>query len=201
MSQRKTHNISKNPRKSVQNRTASPHSYKCLRACSLQNDLKIKWTTIGSPIAFAGISKIYDHYNKQISKIKIENILSTFPTYTKYTEAKKLNRHNPFFIYYKHQQWQLDLIYISNLKTWNDSISYLLVVMECFSRKIFIATLKTKSTPDTIKSFDDVHMHIGSSPHSIYLDKGCEFNSYAFRNCCKNIIYQLFSQLLIIRLP
>ena len=167
-------------------RGKSSHSIECLDSCMLSHNLKEKWKTIGSPIAFAGISKIYNYYNKQISKKEIEHILSTFPTYTKYKEAKKIKIYNPFLLYYKHQQWQLDLIYISNLREWNDDISYLLVVMECFSRKIFVTPLKTKSTTETVNSFTSVHLYIGCSPNSIYLDKGCEFNSHTFRNYCEN---------------
>ena len=70
-------------------RGASLHSYERLDSCMLRHNLKEKWRTIGSPIAFAGISKIYNYYNKQISKKEIEHILSTFPTYTKYKEAKE----------------------------------------------------------------------------------------------------------------
>jgi len=69
-------------------RRKSSHSIECLDACMLSHSLKEKWKTIGSPIAFAGISKIYNYYNKQISKNEIEQILSTFPTYTKHKEAK-----------------------------------------------------------------------------------------------------------------
>ena len=70
-------------------KSKSSHSYECLDSCMLRHNLKEKWRTIGSPIAFAGISKIYNHYNKQISKKEIEHILSTFPTYTRHKEAKK----------------------------------------------------------------------------------------------------------------
>ena len=70
-------------------RGKSSHSIECLDSCIRSHNLKEKWKTIGSPIAFAGISKIYNYYNKQISKKEIEHILSTVPTYTKYKEAKK----------------------------------------------------------------------------------------------------------------
>ena len=65
------------------------HSYECLDSCMLRHNTKENWRTIGSPIAFAGISKIYNYYNKQISKKEIEHILSTFSTYTRHKEAKK----------------------------------------------------------------------------------------------------------------
>ena len=52
--------------------------------------------------------------------------------------------------------------------------------MECFSRKIFVAPMKTKSTTEMIKKFDDVHSYIGKSPHTLYVDNGVEFNSTFF---------------------
>ena len=41
-----------------------------------------------------------------------------------------------------------------------------------------------KSTQTTIEGFDDIHTHIGSSPVSVYMDRGLEFNSRAFREYC-----------------
>ena len=79
----------KNYNKVNHEKKKSSHSIECLDSCMLRHNLKEKWRTIGSPIAFAGISKIYNYYNKQISKKEIEHIVSTFPTYTRHKEAKK----------------------------------------------------------------------------------------------------------------
>ena len=62
----------------------------------------------------------------------------------------KYRLHNPFFIYYVHQQWQIDVTYISQLQQYNDNISHLLIVMECFSRKIFVGSMKSKSSFDVL---------------------------------------------------
>jgi len=162
---------------------------------NLEFDLRQKWSTLGSPIAYGGISKIYEYYNKEISKNEIERILSTIPSYTKFKQRKKSNLHNPFFIYYRHQQWQIDITYITKLKEYNDDISYLLIVMECFSRKIFVAPMKNKSSKDVVQSFDNIHLYIGQTPHTIYMDKGLEFNSNIFKNYCMEYnITLIFSQ-------
>ena len=161
----------------------------------IEYDLRQKWSTLGSPISFSGISKIYKYYNGNINRKEIERILSTIPTYTKYKQRKKSNLHNPFFIYYVHQQWQIDVTHISKLQEYNDSISHLLIVMECFSRKIFVASMKSKSSVDVLQSFTDIHQYMGKSPYSIYVDKGLEFNSNIFKNYCKeHKIKLIFSQ-------
>ena len=117
----------------------SSHSIECLDSCMLRNNLKEKWGTIGSPIAFNGISKIYNYYNKQISKKEIEHILSTFPTYTKHKETNKIKRYNPFLLYYKHQQWQLHLIYMSILSEWNDDMATFLLLLNVFQEKSLLS--------------------------------------------------------------
>ena len=57
--------------------------------------------------------------------------------------------------------------------------------MECFSRKMFVATMKSKSSADVLHCFTDIHHYIGKSPHTIDIDKGLEFNSSIFKNYCK----------------
>ena len=162
---------------------------------NLENDMREKWTTVDSPIAFSGVSKIYDYYNKDVNKKEIERVLSTIPTYTKYKQRKRSNLNNPFFIYYINQQWQADITFVNNLKEYNDNISFLLVVMECFSRKIFVAPMKTKSTAEVIEKFDNVRSYIDKSPHTLYVDKGSEFNSGSFKDYCKEYnIRVIFSE-------
>ena len=70
-------------------RGTSSHSIECLDSCMLRNNLKEKWRTIGSPIAFAGISKIYNYYNKQISKKKSNTY---YPHFQPTQGTKKQNK-------------------------------------------------------------------------------------------------------------
>lgn len=155
---------------------------------TLARYLKNNWSKVGSPIAFAGVSKIYKYCRETlggyVTKKQIEVILSSIPAYTKFKETKKARLYNPVFIYYVHQQWQIDITFVTNLAEWNSNVKYLLVVMECFSRKLFVACMKDKSTESTIEKFDDIHSHIGLTPHTIYMDKGCEFNSDSFKRYC-----------------
>ena len=56
--------------------------------------------------------------------------------------------------------------------------------MECFSRKIFVIPIKSRTSNDVVKSFDKIHLHVGYTPHTIYVDQGSEFNSNIFKNYC-----------------
>ena len=160
----------------------------------LEEDLRQNWVKLGSPISFAGITKIYHYYNKQIKIKDIERILSSIPTYSKFKQRKAIKVYNPFFIYSLHQQWQIDLTYLQHLKGSNDNISYLLVVIECFSRKIFVSPMEDKSSSNVLSHFRDIHSYISRTPESIYVDKGSEFNSSVFKSYCSdNGIKLIFS--------
>lgn len=56
----------------------------------IEEDIRQKWSTLGSPITFAGITKIYEYYNGKISVKDIERVLSTLSTYTKYKQKKEV---------------------------------------------------------------------------------------------------------------
>ena len=151
---------------------------------SFEEELKRKWSRLGNEISFAGVSAIYKYFKGGLPKKRIEEILSTIETYSKYKEKRRPNLHNPFFIYYKHQIWGIDLMYVYKWKGFNNGIQYLLSVLESFSRKLFLVPMKNKSTETTISSFKKILDHIGKTPDVLYADKGGEFQSANFQQYC-----------------
>ena len=166
-----------------------------LHTQGIEEELKRKWSTLGNEISFAGVSAIYKYFRGKISKKKIEEVLSTLPTYTKYKEKRRPAFHNPIFIYYKHQIWGIDLVYVKKWKGYNDGIQYLLTVLESFSRKLFIIPMRNKTAETTVSSFKLIHKHIGENPRMVYADKGGEFQSTNFIQYCEsNKINLVFSE-------
>ena len=78
----------------------------------LEDELMRKWSSLGNEITFASTSTIYNHFKGRLSRKRIEEVLSTIPTYSKYKEKRKPIVHNPIFVYYKHQIWGIDLMYM-----------------------------------------------------------------------------------------
>ena len=118
----------------------------------LEQKLKEKWVELGNQISFAGVSKIYNYFKGKLSRKRIEEILSEIPTYSRYKEKRKPNFHNPIFVYYKHQIWSLDLMYVHKWKGYNDYVQYFLTVLESFSRKLFLVPMRNKMS-NAIKGF------------------------------------------------
>ena len=67
---------------------SAPSTSRGVNAEILENDLKKKWNTLGNAISYAGITKIYKYYGKQLSKDRIERVLFSISTYTKHKEVK-----------------------------------------------------------------------------------------------------------------
>ena len=52
--------------------------------------------------------------------------------------------------------WEADLAQMSQLKDFNDGISFLLVIIDIFSRYLHVRALKTKKGSEVKKAFQDV---------------------------------------------
>ena len=71
--------------------------------------LKKNYGNINHPVAFSGISKIYDLFQGILSYEDISKFLSTVDTYSIYRETKK-NKRNPFYLNNRRQRIEIDLI-------------------------------------------------------------------------------------------
>lgn len=150
----------------------------------MEAELKRKWSSLGNEISFAGTSAIYNYFKGKLTKRRIQEVLSTISTYSKYKGKRRPSLHNSFFIYYPHQIWGIDLVHVQRWKGFNNGIQYLLTVLESFSRKLFLIPMQNKTTETTVSSFKKVHEHIGNTPHMVYAEEGGEFQSANFHQYC-----------------
>ena len=67
-------------------KSKSSHSYECLDSCMLRHNLKEKWRTIGSPIAFAGIQK---SITITINKLAKKKSNTYYPLFQPIQDTKK----------------------------------------------------------------------------------------------------------------
>ena len=98
------------------------------------DDLKKNYTKLGHPLFFSGITQIQKYYKGCLSTSKIKEFLSSVYSYTIHKESHDGIR-NPYFIRFKRQQWQIDLIEIRNVKAENGNYCYIMTCIDVFSRK------------------------------------------------------------------
>jgi len=144
-----------------------------------------KWIDPTKKYAFSGVSKIYQHYlgAKNINEIKTD--LAGIRTYTLHKEKKKVKDFNPFFIYRKHQQWQIDICYLPEYANKENKEKYILCLIEVFSRKLFIKVINRKDWKTVLDAFSQLHEEINTNPENILVDKGGEFTNQNFKQYCR----------------
>ena len=138
------------------------------------------------PIAFSSPGNIIRHYKKNVGRTlepKVVNkALAEIDSYTLHREYKRPKYRNPFFIYSLRQQIQMDLIDISQLSKYNDGVTFLLIVIDTFSKKAWIEPMENKSAKISLQKIQKVIGEMNHPPKSIFFDKGTEFKNKLVRS-------------------
>lgn len=72
---------------------------------------------------------------------------------------------------------QADTIFYRNYSRQNHGYKYILVVIDCFSRKNWVRPLRTTTADETAKRLDDIISEMPWTPQSFASDQGNEFNT------------------------
>ena len=91
----------------------------------------------------------------------------------------------------QHQQWQADLVDVSNLKKHNDGTTFLLTVFDVFSKQAWCVPLKNKTASSLVNAFKQLLVKV--TPVTLQTDKGTEFVNRTFYNLLKERGIQNFS--------
>ena len=83
-----------------------------------------------------------------------------------------------------HDLWQADLIEYISYSSENKGYKYVLVVINCFSKKVWTVPLKTKSAKHVTEAMELV-LHNNKSPKNLQTDFGNEFYNTSFRTLMK----------------
>ena len=146
------------------------------------------------PTAFGGINTVHRYYDGEISRKQIEKILKKSYSYSKHKETKKPTT-NPYFVYSKHQQFQIDLIEVISLSKYNRGVKYLLTCIDVFTKKAFVRACMTKRSDEILNAFKSILDEAGEYPKTILSDKGAEIKNRKFAKFCKdNGIKQIFPE-------
>ena len=154
-----------------------------LSSTELENDLKNSYTTPGHPIAFSGITNIYKYYIGKLSIEKIKDILSTIENYSLHREYKRGQR-NPSYSHFKRYQFQMDLVDIQELSSYNDGVRYIMTVIDTFTRYGFARLLLDKKASTVLTAFKSILKEAKENPKILVVDRGTEFNNKEFIKFC-----------------
>lgn len=145
-----------------------------------------RYTTLPHPTAFAGLNQLKHFYPLQSSR-KLAQDLTAVDSYTRNREFKR-PVYNPIFVREPRKLLQADLLDKSKLKRRNANIAYWLVVIDTFTRYVWVRPLKTKTATKTTAAFQSILRDMTDSEKVALLltDKGTEFTGRPFQQMLRD---------------
>jgi len=142
------------------------------------------YTTPGHPIAYSGISNVFNYYNRQVPLVRIKKLLSGNEGYTLHKEFHNQQR-NITYKHFKRYQFQMDLVEVQHLASKNDGVRYLLNCIDIFTRFAFVRPLQDKSASNVLNAFKSILEEAVTKPYMVVMDKGAEFSNRIFKEFCE----------------
>ena len=131
------------------------------------------------PAEFAGPTKLHQILKKEGYTVGVHRIRQWLQDQDYYSLQKPVRRkfkRNRVITIGIDDLWDTDLADVSNLKNDNDNIQFLLMVIDVFSRYLWVVPLKDKTHTSIIDGFKMIFSQ-GRKPSMIRSDKGSEYRN------------------------
>ena len=146
-------------------------------------EIKKAYITPGTPIAYSAPGLIKKYYPTARNE-NIKNTLAALDSYTLHRQFRRKKIFNPYYIYFKREQLQADLIDVQHLKLTNDLYAYIMTVIDCFTKRAFIRLLKDKTGPSSLEAIKAILIQTGDI-QEFCTDFGKEFTAAIVENYLK----------------
>ena len=130
------------------------------------------------PGSFSGKQAFLRELNRRgytISKEDLDNWLRKQDSYNLHVTPRKKFSRNRIFVPTIDDTWQVDLIDLKKIAKFNNSMNYLLCIIDVFSKFAWVVPLPSKTNNHIIKAFKDVFRSSKRKPKRIHSDQGLEF--------------------------
>ena len=127
------------------------------------------------PFSFSGRDNVY-RAHPNVSRKELNRNLAQSDSYSKFKQYKKIKT-SPVYVWKKRELFQADLAFFTNpqLVEATGGIKYLLVIIDCFTKKIWLYPLEDKSVRGVVEKFKDLFDQKQVRPERIQTDEGGEF--------------------------
>jgi transposase InsO family protein len=145
-----------------------------------------------SPGAFSSIEKLYREYNKVnpgVTKKQVKDFLLSSATYTTYKERVLKFPRREFRSSRPGNILAADTAHMKDLAAFNDNVHYLLVVIDLYSRLLFVKPLVSITSKHIIQAFDEILSEVVWTTSRLVTDDGSEFTNKTLKQylASKNI--------------
>lgn len=152
------------------------------------------WTQPGTSFAAFGGQHLLRRAVQQPSRRKtvidkkdVSRYLAEEPAYTQHAPVKK-KFPKPFYsLTALYHLVETDLIETGRIAEFNQGVRYLLIAIECTSRKIFVVPMLNKEGETATRSFQQLlEKQFDQTPHVVRSDRGSEFKDSKFQKLLRD---------------
>lgn len=150
------------------------------------------FTSTKNPGSFGGVVALWRAVNNDgdkhvISKPRVTKWLSTQRVYNLHKQPKRKFKRRKVIVSGINAQWQADLIDMSKHAKHNKGNTFLLTVIDVFSKKAYAKPLQRKNSESVTNAFRSILSDSGGKkPYTIQVDKGKEFLNATFKKWCSD---------------
>ena len=141
----------------------------------LQEQVLEAYESPGHPVAFSAPARVGQYFG--ISEARAKRILEHCDSYNLHREYKKPRAYNPFYVHHRREQVQADLIDVSRLAVTNDDIKFLLLLIDIFTKRVWVYPLKNKSARAMTAALTSWLNSLDVVPKQLGTDRGLEFSN------------------------
>ena len=123
--------------------------------------------------------------NKKVKHKDINTWLNDQDAYTLHRPVKMHFKRSKIFTKGINDLFEADLMDMSNVSKYNNGTTFVLLVIDAFSRKLWAKPLKTKNAKDVLKAFKEI-IELSGAPIRLRTDSGTEFTNALMQNFLKS---------------
>jgi hypothetical protein len=105
--------------------------------------------------SFGGLNTV-NRFFKKAGPEKINSVLENIDSYTRHRANKPVRKRNPIYVRKKRFRLQGDLAEFIGLEDDNNGFKYILLIIDVFSKKLWLEKLRTKTEGETLNALKSI---------------------------------------------
>lgn len=153
----------------------------------MSDSLEKLYYGLPNPSAYTGIDNLHSASRKHFKRQKVLEWLEGQDAYNSHRQVRRRFPRRTYNVSNLDDVWEMDLMDLRSLKTYNDGFSYLLTVIDVVSKYLWIEAVKDKTCKSVARAFEKILSRSGDRiPVSLQSDKGKEFTGKEMQQILKD---------------
>ena len=139
------------------------------------------------PASSSGLDKLYCIAKKEfpsITRNEIKQWAENNLSYSLHKPSRRNFKRNKIYAPEIDSLWEADLAFVQDVAKVDDGVNYLLVVINVFSKCLWVRPMKNKTARSLVQAFDSI-LSDKRKPEKLRTDKGTEFINESFQRYVK----------------